>query len=227
MVKGGGFARYNTWAHSAALKELYRRRCLLQEEEMVCHRQAIEILQPLLTPGCSVLDIGCGSGYFYHSFRRRNLPVKYFGLDATNSFIELGRQCLSQYGLPTERLHCLRIDDFIGQADHVVCINVLSNIENFHRPLERMLDAAGNSVLLRESIAEKASYSFVQDLYLDAGAPCYVHVNTYSKTELKEFCFKRGFSVEFITDEYTSGQPKNVIDYPHYWTFMLAKRQAV
>jgi len=225
MVEGNGFARYNTWAHSSALKELYRRRCLLQEEELVCHRQAIDILQPLLTPGCSVLDIGCGSGYFYHSFRRRNLPVRYFGLDATDSLIEVGRQCLSHYGLPPENLHCLRIDDFIGRIDHVVCMNVLSNIDNFHRPLERMLDAASNTVLLRESIAETASYSFVQDFYLDPGSPSYVHVNAYSKTELKEFCLKRGFSVEFITDEYTSGQPQSVIDYPHFWTFMLARRQ--
>jgi len=225
MVEGNGFARYNTWAHSSTLKELYRRRCLLQEEELVCHRQAIDILQPLLTPSCSVLDIGCGSGYFYHSFRRRNLPVRYFGLDATDSFIEVGRQCLSQYGLPPENLHCLRIDDFIGRIDHVVCMNVLSNIDNFHRPLERMLDAASNTVLLRESIAETASYSFVQDFYLDPGSPSYVHVNAYSKTELKEFCLKRGFSVEFITDEYTSGQPQSVIDYPHFWTFMLARRQ--
>lgn len=227
MLEGSGFARYNTWAHSSALKELYRRRCLLQEEELVCHRQAIDILQPLLTPSCSVLDIGCGSGYFYHSFRRRALPVRYFGLDATDSFIEIGRQCLSQYGLPPENLNCLRVDDFIAETDHVVCMNVLSNIDNFHRPLERMLDAASNSVLLRESIAETASYSFVQDLYLDSGAPCYVHVNVYSKTELKEFCLKRGFSVEFITDDYTSGQPQSVIGYPHYWAFMLAKRQTV
>jgi len=225
MVEGNGFARYNTWAHSSALKELYRRRCLLQEEELVCHRQAIDILQPLLTPSCSVLDIGCGSGYFYHSFRRRNLPVRYFGLDATDSFIEVGRQCLSQYGLPPGNLHCMRIDDFLGQTDHVVCMNVLSNIDNFHRPLERMLDAASNSVLLRESIAETASYSFVKDSYLDSESPCYVHVNAYSKLELKEFCLERGFSVEFITDEYTSGQPQNVIGYPHFWTFMLAKRQ--
>jgi SAM-dependent methyltransferase len=225
MIKADGFSKYNTWAHSSALEELYRRRCLLQEEELVCHRQAIDILNPLLTPNCSILDIGCGSGYFYHSFRRRNLSVRYFGLDATESLIEIGRQCLSQYGLPPENLCCLRIDDFRAEADHIVCLNVLSNMDNFHRPLERMLDAASNSVLLRESISETASYSFVQDLYLNPGAPCYVHVNTYSKIELRDFCLERGFTVEFITDEYTSGQPQSVVGHPHYWKFMLAKRQ--
>jgi hypothetical protein len=153
------------------------------------------------------------------------LPVSYFGLDATDSLIEVGRQCLSQYGLPPENLHCLRIEDFIAAVDHVVCINVLSNIDNFHRPLERMLGAAKSSVLLRESIAETAFYSYREDRYLDPGDPCYVYVNTYSKTDLKEFCLERGFSVQFINDEYTSSQPQSVIGYPHYWTFMLAKRQ--
>ena len=42
----------------------------------------------------TVMDAGCGSGYFYHSLRKRSIPVEYFGIDATACFIDLGQQHL-------------------------------------------------------------------------------------------------------------------------------------
>src|SRR3546814_18436338 len=63
------------------------------------------------------------------------------------------------------------IEDLDGAIDHVVCMNVLSNMDNFHRPFERMLRLARKSVILRESLKDGASYSYVVDNYLDAMEP--------------------------------------------------------
>src|SRR5690606_24038026 len=130
----------------------------------------------LAAPGDSLLDAGCGAGHFFHSLRRRGLHLEYYGIDATEPFIRMGRDALALYGLPAERLQCLRIEDLCGEVDHVLCMNVLSNLDNFHRPLERLLHVARKSVVLRESIKDGASTTYVRDEYLDPGVDLRVHV---------------------------------------------------
>jgi hypothetical protein len=39
-----------------------------------------------------------------------------------------------------------------------------------------------------------------------------------------EFIRSNGFSVEYVVDERTKGEPELVINYPHYWKFFVAKR---
>jgi hypothetical protein len=54
-----------------------------------------------------------------------------------------------------------------------------------------------------------------------------VHVNTYSRVEVSNFMEQRGFEPHFVVDRRTGGQPELVIDYPHYWQFVEAKRVSV
>ena len=98
-----------------------------------------------------------------------------------------GRSELAAFGLPEDRLRTLRIEDFQGSADHVLCMNVLSNIDNYHRPLERLLKAARRSLILRESIKDGSSYSYVRDNFLDPDVNLHVHVNAYDRSELVGF----------------------------------------
>lgn len=191
---------------------------------MTCAAQAAELLSTRVSSGDSVLDAGCGSGYFFHSLRERDIPVEYFGIDSAPTLIEIGQQELKEYGLPETRLKCLRLEDLLAEVDHVVCMNVLSNIDNFHRPLERLLQSARQTVILRESISDEASYHYVVDKYLESDRDLRVHVNTYSRSELIPFIESYGFSVTEITDRRTGGQAEMVIDYPHYWTFVVAER---
>jgi hypothetical protein len=102
---------------------------------------------------------------------------------------------------------------------------VLSNTDNYHKPLERMLKVSQKTVLLRESIKEKSEYSYVMDHYLDNGVDLKVHVNHYGKDELINFISSYGYEVEVVTDLRTGGRPEMVIDHPHYWTFLLAKKK--
>lgn len=223
-VYDDGWAHYNIWSHSRTVRDLYTRRAKDVEAEMTCAAQAAEILSSIATPGDRVLDVGCGSGYFFHSLRRRDLPYSYYGIDATPEFIEIGRRELARFGCGAERLKAIRIEDFRGEFDHVVCMNTLSNLDNFHRPLERILEAARVSVVLRESIADSPCYSYVEDEFLDEGVSLKVHVNVYDREEITRFIRDYGFSVEEVIDRRTRGEPEMVIGYPHHWTFMVAKR---
>ena len=65
MINNDGWQRFNIWEHSETVRDLYRRRCLREVEEMTAHAQAAELLASRVNSGDAVLDTGCGSGYFF------------------------------------------------------------------------------------------------------------------------------------------------------------------
>ena len=206
------------------MRDLYRKRCTLEAEEMTCAAQAIELLSPLTKDGETLLDVGCGSGYFYHSLRERKLPVKYFGFDASDTLIKIGQETLPEYGMHPEQLKTLRLEDFEGDEDHIVCMNVLTFLDNYHRPLERMLKAARKTLVLRESMSDESNYRYVTDFFLDPGHDLRVHINTYNKKDVISFIESYGFKVKEVEDRRTSGEVEYSIGHPHYWTFLVAER---
>ncbi|MEW5704574.1 MAG: methyltransferase domain-containing protein [Pseudomonadota bacterium] len=224
IVRTDGWNNFNIWDHSQTVLDLYTRRARDEEVEMTCAAQAAELLSGVLSPGESVIDAGCGSGYFFHSLRKRGMNVSYRGFDASERLIAIGKAELPEFGLDPERLTVLRIEDFQGAADHMLCMNVLSNIDNYHRPLERLLLAARKTLVLRESISENASYAYVRDDHLDPGIDLKVHVNTYARGDILTFISGYGFTVEEVVDRRTGGAPEMVIGHPHCWTFLVATR---
>lgn len=224
MIDDQGYNRHCIWEHSASLRDLYTRRCRGEAEEMTCAAQAAEMLAPLAAPGDTLLDVGCGAGYFYHSLVRRGIPVEYWGLDSAPSLIEIGRREMPACGLAAERLRHMRLEDLDGRMDHVVCLNVLSNLDNYHRPLERLLRCAAKSLILRESAGSEPSCLYVRDEYLDPEVDLKVYVQTYPLDEMKSFMESHGFSVQVVEDRRTRGRPELVIGYPHHWKFFLARR---
>lgn len=224
MISDDGWARNAVWEHSAAVRELYARRCRGEAEEMTCAAQAAELLAPMVAAGDSVLDAGCGSGYLWRSLRDRGIPCEYHGIDASATLIAIGREHLAPQGLDPGRLRVLRIEDLAGEVDHVVCLNVLSNLDNYHRPLERLLTTARRSVVLRESLGEGSLHTYVVDRHLDEGATLKVHVNRYDITEVTEFAASYGYRVRTVVDRRTGGRPEDVIGHPHWWTFLVAER---
>lgn len=224
MIRADGWERYCIWEHSASVRELYARRCRQEEAEMTAHSQAADLLAARARPGESVLDAGCGSGYFWHALRNRGMGLEYWGIDAAASLIDVGQDILPAFGLPSERLRTMRLEDLDGQVDHVVCINVLSNIDNYHRPLERLLHVARRSIILRESFKKGTEYHYVKDRFLDPEVDLNVHVNHYDLDEVVAFVESYGFRCDVVVDRRTGGQPEMVIGYPHYWTFVVADR---
>jgi SAM-dependent methyltransferase len=225
-VRDDGYRAHLIWEHSATVRELYTRRCLRREPEMTCWAQCAELLAPRVRPGDLLLDAGCGSGAFWHSLRDRGVDCEYVGVDASPTLIEVGRAHMPAFGLRADALRAVRIEDLDGEVDHAVCVNVLSNLDNYHRPLERLLRMARRTVILRESMAPGPSrYAYVRDVYLDPGVDLRVHVNTYGLEEVRAFAAGLGFRSEVVVDRRTGGEPEEVIGHPHHWTFLVCERE--
>jgi hypothetical protein len=152
------------------------------------------------------------------------MRLDYFGVDAAPSLIRIGQEELPAYGLPAERLDVVRLEDLEGAVDHVICINVLSNIDNYHKALERLLKMARKSLILRESLKDGVEYHWVKDRYLDAGVDLGVHVNHYDLNDMLSFISDRGFCARPVIDRHSGGGPELVIDQQHFWTFVVAER---
>ncbi|MFN0253022.1 MAG: class I SAM-dependent methyltransferase [Kofleriaceae bacterium] len=214
--------RYNPWSNDRNTFDLYRRRCRGEAEEMTCAAQAAEILAPLVTHGETLLDAGCGGGYYWHSFRTRNIGVEYHGLDYTPEMIELAR---AEMRLPAERFTLGAIEDLDAQFDNVLCFNVLTNSPHYAAPLERLLHSARKRVLLRESMSDSLVVRYTPDPYLDEGKRnIRVYHNTYPIAEVTSFIEEHGFGVSRIVDRRSNDGTEMVVDIPHHWRILLAER---
>lgn len=225
----GALPEWNPWANDQRTLALYRARCRGEVEEMTCAAQAAEILAPLVQPGETLLDAGCGGGYYYWSLASRHLPVEYYGLDYTPEVIALAHEEICPRApLATERFQIGWIEQLQRSFDNVVCFNVLTNSPHYALPLERLLRSARRRLLLRESLWEQPLVTrYTPDPYLDEGKrDIRVYHNTYPIAEVTEFCESYGFTVSRIPDRRTGDRVEQVVDIPHYWRILLAERMS-
>jgi SAM-dependent methyltransferase len=216
----------NIWEHSATVRELYARRAR-GEEEMDAAAQAAAILAPHLRTGMTLLDAGCGSGYYYWSFKRRGLDTEYFGLDYSPTLIDIGRKHLPAAGLDPNRLQVMAIEDIEDLYDAVLCFNTLSWCPDFRQPLDRLCQAARQYILIRTNLGPQTVYRWEADGYLDEG---YNHLkaywNQYSEDEVTTFMQDMGFEVEPIVDRRTGGATEMVVGKPYHWKLLFGKRRS-
>jgi SAM-dependent methyltransferase len=214
-------SRWNPWANDRNTLALYRRRCRGEAEEMTCAAQAAEILAPRVAPGETLLDAGCGGGYYLHSFRKRGVAVDYHGLDYTPEMIELARAEMAS----PERYELGAIEDLDRAYDTVLCFNVLTNSPHYALPLERLLRAAKRRILIRESMAAELVVRYTPDPYLDDDKrDIRVYHNTYPIAEVTAFMREHGFTVTPIVDRRSNDGVETVVDIPHTWRILLGER---
>ena len=226
QAKGEANPETNPWANDRNTFELYRRRVHEQVEEMTCAAQAAEIFADKVQQGETLLDAGCGGGYYFWSFQKRKVDVQYFGLDYSPNMIELAREELCpKSGLDPEQFQLGEIEHLDIVFDNVICFNVLTNSPHYAAPLERLLKAANKRLLLRESMGEELVVRYSPDPYLDEGKRhINVYHNTYPLSEVKSFMEKFGFRVTPIKDARTQDGTELVCDIPHTWRILLAER---
>jgi SAM-dependent methyltransferase len=217
---------WNPWANDAGTLDLYRRRARRDAEEMTCAAQAAEVLGSLAADGESLLDAGCGAGYYWWSFADRGRRLDWHGIDYTPEMVALARSELApRAGLAPERFQAAAIEDLDGVYDNVLCFNVLTNSPHYAAPLERLLHAAGSRILLRESMGDELIVRYTPDPYLDEGTRhIRVYHNTYPIDEVQGFMEEHGFHVTRIRDERTGDAPELVVDLPHQWRILLGER---
>lgn len=218
----------NPWSSDRATFELYRRRCRREAEEMTCAAQAAEVLGPRLAAGESLLDAGCGGGYYLWSFLDRGFEPEWHGLDYTPEMVELARsEVATRAGLPAERFALGAIEDLPEASyDAVLCFNVLTNSPHYAAPLERLLRAARRRILLRESLGKDLVVNFTPDPYLDEGKRhIRVYHNTYPVDEVTALMEEEGFDVQRIPDARTDDGTEMVVGFPHQWRILYGERR--
>jgi len=216
----------NIWEHSQKVRELYRRRAH-GLDEMDASAQAADLAAPFIQQRQStprLLDAGCGSGYLWHSFKKRGLAVDYFGLDYSPTLIEIGREALPRHGLPAERLICGAIEDIHGQAyDLVALLNTLTFCPDYREPLDRLISTGPEILIIRDNFGPTTIRRWEIDGYLDDG---YNHLKAYwnqwGADEVTEFLAGYGYEVDPIADKRANGRVEMVVDKPYYWSWLVA-----
>lgn len=193
---------------------------------MTCAAQAAEVLGERAAAGESLLDAGCGGGYYWWSFADRGIELDWHAIDYTPEMVDLARSELApRAGLDPDRFRLAAIEDVDEQYDNVLCFNVLTNAPHYALPLERLLRAARKRILLRESMGDELAVRFTPDPYLDDGKRhIRVYHNTYPIRELEGFMKEHGFRITRIRDERTGDGTEMVVDIPHQWRILLGER---
>ena len=217
---------WNPWENDQNTFHLYRKRCRQETVEMTCAAQAAEILKSKIKQGESLLDAGCGGGYYFWSFFNRSIPVKYYGMDFTQKMIELARKEICKKAkIPENRFILNSIEHLDKEYDNILCFNVLTNSPHYALPLEQLLKKTKKKLLLRESLSDSLIIRYTPDPYLDPGKRhIRVYHNTYPLTEVVSFISECGFRTEIINDKRTKNRMEMVVDIPHYWKIILAER---
>lgn len=193
---------------------------------MTCAAQAAEILADLVRPGETLLDAGCGGGYYYHSFRKRGVDVEYYGLDYTPEMIELARgEMYAVTDLRPDRFILGSIENLERTFDNIICFNVLTNSPHYALPLGRLLHCARKRILIRESLGDTLVVRYGPDPYLDEGKRhIRVYHNTYPIDEVRGFMKEHGFRVTLIPDRRSGDGVEIVVGIPHQWRILLGER---
>jgi len=217
---------WNPWENDTKTFELYHRRCRQEADEMTCAAQCAHILAGLAKPNETLLDAGCGGGYYYWSFYNRNIPVEYYGLDYTPRMIELAiEEMCPGTGIPPDRFMLGAIEYLDMEFDNTICFNVLTNNPHYALSLERLLRYTRKRIIIRESMGDELIVRYTPDPYLDEGKRhIRVYHNMYPIREVTEFMKENGFRVTRIEDERSQDGLEMVCDIPHQWRILLGER---
>ena len=216
----------NIWEHSSNVVELYSRRAQ-GLDEMDAAAQCAELLEPFIRQASrppKLLDAGCGSGYLWHSFKKRDLEVEYTGLDYSPGLIEIGRRILPGHGLPADRLVCGRIEDLHDLSfDLAALLNTLTFCPDFREPLDRLIATGARVIVIRDNFGPQTVIRWETDGYLDEG---YNHLKAYwnqwSLKEVRDFFSRFNYRTEEVVDRRVGGRMELVVDKPYYWSWLVA-----
>lgn len=216
----------NIWTRTQnSLYQLYEDRVRGRAEELDCHAQAAEIYAPHHRPEDLILDAGAGSGYFYHSLKKRGLLGRYHLLDFNADFVEQGRQALAGENPRPAFIH-QSIQQTPGQYEAVFCLNTLFCLPDYRQGLERLLEATRKIIIIRTPLAENNIIRYETDAYLDPGAEnLKSYFNIWSLAEITTFVTTHGFTVTKPVDTRTNDQGEISAGKFFPWRWLVGLRE--
>lgn len=139
-----------------AYGELFYKRATGEKGEMESSKAAATRMRQLVQEGDTVLDVGCGAGHYLVSLKKTiNAPFTYIGVDATETYVELGQKAFSDDANVSFRkgdIFGLPVDD--KSADVTMCCNVLLHLPSVSKPLTELVRVSRRHVLVRTLIGK-------------------------------------------------------------------------
>jgi 2-polyprenyl-3-methyl-5-hydroxy-6-metoxy-1,4-benzoquinol methylase len=168
-----------------------------------------------LTPGCAVLDAGCGTGRHLRALAK--LPgLTIVGIDRNEKDTEKALQSLLQmpdalsrdYRVLTADISALPFDD--GTFECVICSEVLEHIADHEKALGevvRVLKPRGRLVVsVPRYFSERICWLISSDYYNEKGG----HVRIYTKKEMRAMLDRQGVTCWKINY-------KHALHAPYWW----------
>jgi hypothetical protein len=217
------------WAHSKLFAERTMARTSGAVEQTDAGRQAVGILAAELPSGATVLDAGSAGGHLWRSLGP--LGFDYWGVDADERTVEIGRRLLAGDGLPQSRLRALPLERLPRNEryDAVVSLSTLLYFPAFQEPVEIMARAADRLLVIRSCFGDATEVRWLPDILLEPGHQALRgYFNIYARNEIESFLAVEGFEVEWIPDERQQkrfgGAPEVVGGLELPYEFLVARR---
>lgn len=174
--------------------------------EMECAKQLTNIVKNFYKKKNKILDFGCAAGHYYHSLKKIDPEINYWGFDQTSYYLKSAKK----YFLNNNNVQFVKQSlfsmskKFRNKFDIVFCCNVLGHLPSIDIPLRNLIFASKKYILIRDCFGENTSLCkfYYDDKVNSKGELCnFAYNNTYSTTYLIKKIKKIGeYKIEFIKD---------------------------
>ncbi len=125
--------------------------------EMEVAKAYSKIISQLKLNDFSILDVGCLTGHFYFSFKKRiKKKFTYFGIDPWKNHINAAKRIWNKENNVDYKLGWAQKIPHKKKFDVVICSNVLTHIPEISVPLKEMLRVTKKYLILRTPIHDKS-----------------------------------------------------------------------
>ena len=125
--------------------------------EMEVAKAYSKIISQLKLKNFSILDVGCLTGHFYLSLKKRiNKKFTYFGIDPWKNHINAAKRIWNKDNNADFKLGWAQKIPHKKKFDVVICSNVLTHIPEITVPLKEMLRVTNKYLILRTPIHDKS-----------------------------------------------------------------------
>ncbi len=147
---------WNYWNKFPDYGDMLYKRAIGEMEEMECSKALSNIISPIYSKGMHILDVGCGAGHYYRSFKERIDPdISFTGVDITPYYIELANEAFgNEAHFSVGDIYDLDFDN--EQFDIITCNNTIPNLPPPPTAaLEELLRVSSKYVIIRTLIGKR------------------------------------------------------------------------
>jgi SAM-dependent methyltransferase len=187
--------------------EFLRKRLLGEVPQLTWLQQFSKMLRPLMRPGITLLDVGCGSGYAYETFKEYG--VIYTGLDWEPEYLKIGQEHFA--GCPEVSFirHDLTVAPPSRTAKIVICSATLEHCPTLMPALQHLVDATEEILLLRTFLGPDEHIHSIPSPVPEF-REIHKQTNQYAFKDVLGYIESRSFRTRVYRDEYTDSMPQYV-----------------